>query len=326
LRGAAIERDRPSNGVSVAARIPEISIGLPVRNGERYLRAAIEDFIGQSHADWELIVSDNASTDATEEIARDFAARDGRIRYHRNEFDTGGLANANWTVELASGRYFCLAAYDDRHASDFLGRLVDPLRADPGAVLAYGGCERIGARDERLRYDSSRRAFVAPDGEAYPGDPDLERPMPDDPAARYAAVLASGSVDAPMHGLFRMRTLRAMGGQKVYGSDRLIVARAALAGRFAFVDAPLFRFRIHEGSTLHLSEEERLQREAPGVDPRGRRARTLAAYLAAVTEARLTPAQRMRALAATAAYAARRAAHPPLESPPAAREPLHVYA
>ena len=182
----------------MAPPLPTVSIGLPVRNGERYLESAILDFLAQSYEDWELIISDNDSTDATAEIARRFAARDPRVRYHRNEYDVGALANANWTVALASGRYFALASHDDRHSPDFLRTLVAALEEDPSAIVAYGSCVRIGADDEPFRYDASLRAFVSPDGIAYRGDPHLERALPNDPASRYAAVLASCSVDAPM--------------------------------------------------------------------------------------------------------------------------------
>jgi glycosyltransferase involved in cell wall biosynthesis len=295
----------------VSRRLPTVSIGLPVRNGERYLRAAIDDFLAQTFGDWELIVSDNASTDSTEEIARDFAARDDRIRYQRNEIDIGALPNANWTIALASGQYFALAAYDDRHAPDFLERLVAALDGDAGAILAYGRCQRIDEHDRPLAYDDLRRSWVDASGRAYPGDVGLERPLADESVARYRAVLASGSVDAPVHGLFRLGELRRAGGHVVYGSDRLLVARAALAGRFVFVDAPLFRFRIHPGSTLHLDEAARLAREAPGANVSQRSARTLRNYLAAVADADLRPSARARAVVATAGYAVRRALYPP---------------
>lgn len=291
--------------------IPVVSVGLPVRNGARYLREALDDLLAQSFEDWELIISDNASTDETPAIAHEYAGRDRRIRYHRNERDLGALANANWTLELAAGRYFALAAYDDRRSRDFLQRCVAALEADADAVVAYGRCERIGSEGEVLPYDDGRCAWVGPSGEVYPGDYDLERPLPDDPAGRFRAVLDSGSVDAPMHGLFRVEALRRMGGHNVYGSDRLLVARAALEGRFAFLDETLFSYRIHEGSTLHLDEPSRLEREAPGTHPRGRQARTLANYAGAVMHAPIGPVDRARALATTARYAIGRAIHPP---------------
>jgi glycosyltransferase involved in cell wall biosynthesis len=304
---------------TVAFRPPTVSIGLPVFDGAQYLRSAVDDFIGQTFSDWELIISDNASTDETGEIGREYADRDRRVRYHRNEFNIGALANANWTIALASGRYFALAAYDDRHSTDFLERLVAALDADPDAVLAYGRCTRIGPADDPLRYDSSRLGWLGAADQFYRGDTDLERPLPPARAARYHAVLASASVDAPMHGLFRLDALRRTGGHEIYGSDRLLVARAALQGRFAFVDAPLFRFRIHEGSTANLDEATRLAREAPAASVHRRRARTLLNYVRVVMQADLAPVARAHALASTVGYAIRSPRRAPARRDPAIR-------
>ncbi|HLA63283.1 MAG TPA: glycosyltransferase [Rhodothermales bacterium] len=288
--------------------VPLVTIGLPVYNGARYLRAALDEVLAQTFGDWELILSDNASTDDTEAIARDYAARDARIRYVRNATNVGALANANQTIRLARGRYFALAAYDDRHAPDFLARLVPLLEADPGVVLAYSRCERIDEEGNRFAYDEARGGWVAPGGGIYDGDRDLERPLPADAVARYRAVLGSMSVDAAVHGLMRTDVLRdRIGGHGIYGSDRLVVAHAALLGRFVYVDEPLFEFRIHAASTLHLDHDARVAREAPGVWARGVGFLTLAHYARAVAQTDLGLGGRLRAWAATAGYALGRA-------------------
>src|SRR5262245_52473779 len=92
---------------------PTVSIGLAVYNGGQYLAQAIESILGQSYADFELIISDNASTDETETICRSYVARDERIRYSRNATNIGGARNENLTTTLARGRYFRWAAHDD---------------------------------------------------------------------------------------------------------------------------------------------------------------------------------------------------------------------
>src|SRR5438128_542667 len=74
---------------------PRVSIGLPVYNGERYLRLALDSLLSQTFTDFELIISDNASTDGTTEICRAYAARDARIRYSRLEHNIGGSPNFN---------------------------------------------------------------------------------------------------------------------------------------------------------------------------------------------------------------------------------------
>ena len=66
-----------------------VSIGLPVYNGEAFLTESIESLLAQTFDDFELIISDNASTDGTEEICRSFAAADARIQYHREPTNQG---------------------------------------------------------------------------------------------------------------------------------------------------------------------------------------------------------------------------------------------
>ena len=116
---------------------PRVSIGLPVYNGERFLARAIDSLLAQDFVDFELVISDNASTDGTGEISRDYAARDPRIRYHRNERNIGAVGNFNRTLDLASGEYFKWAAHDDWCAPQFLGRCVEVLDDDPSTVLCF---------------------------------------------------------------------------------------------------------------------------------------------------------------------------------------------
>ncbi len=75
--------------------MPAVSIGLPVYNGDNFLAEAIDSILRQTMEDFELIISDNASTDRTEEICREYAAGDSRIRYYRNESNLGAMANYN---------------------------------------------------------------------------------------------------------------------------------------------------------------------------------------------------------------------------------------
>src|ERR1035438_9843576 len=101
--------------------VPRVSIGLPVYNGENYLDPALNSILRQDYSDLELIISDNASTDATGNICREYAAKDPRIRYYRNETNIGASANFNCLVKLARGEYFKWAAHDDVHLQGFLG-------------------------------------------------------------------------------------------------------------------------------------------------------------------------------------------------------------
>src|SRR5437870_2543767 len=125
--------------------LPLVSIGLPVYNAERYLRQALDSLLGQDYANLELIVSDNASADATESICRSYAERDGRLHYHRAEQNMGAIWNYNRVFELASGEYFMWAAHDDLRDSRYVSACVDALQSRPDAVLC---CSDIRFIDE----------------------------------------------------------------------------------------------------------------------------------------------------------------------------------
>lgn len=286
---------------------PTVSIGLPVFNGAHYLREAIEDFLLQTYTDFELVVSDNASTDETEAIVREASERDERIRYVRNGTNIGALPNSNQTFEMARGRYYILAAHDDRHAPDFLGSLVAALDSDPDAVLAYGRTTLIGEEGEALRKDPTTGKYVSSDGQMVRCGQDLERLMPVETVSRYRAVLRSSDVNAPIHGLFRREMLAEIGEHQIHGSDRLIVSHAALLGRFVFVDAPLFAFRIHADSTVFLDREAWVERETGQADLDSPFAtlHTFGNYLRAVSQSPLTGIECAHAYAATFGYALR---------------------
>lgn len=115
---------------------PQLTIGLPVYNGQKYVRQAIESILAQTYRDFELIISDNASTDRTEEICREFL-KDPRVRYYRSKKNNGGAWNWNRVFELSSGLYFKWAAHDDTHAPEFVERCIHELEKDPAIVLCH---------------------------------------------------------------------------------------------------------------------------------------------------------------------------------------------
>jgi glycosyltransferase involved in cell wall biosynthesis len=120
-----------------------VSIGMPVFNGEKYVAEALESILAQTYSDFELIISDNASTDGTEEICRGYAARDRRIRYSRNERNLGAARNYNRVFELSSGEYFKWASYDDVLGPEFLARCAKVLDRDPSIVVCHAKTGRI---------------------------------------------------------------------------------------------------------------------------------------------------------------------------------------
>jgi glycosyltransferase involved in cell wall biosynthesis len=121
----------------MGGQFPRVSIGMPVYNGERYIEQAIESILAQTFSDFELIISDNASTDRTADICRSYAVRDRRIRYCRNETNIGYGRNQNLVIELSSGEYFLCAHHDDVRAPQCLERFLEIHEKNPTVVLSY---------------------------------------------------------------------------------------------------------------------------------------------------------------------------------------------
>lgn len=207
---------------------PRVGIGLPVYNGEEYLAQAIESIIDQSFQDWECVISDNASTDKTAEIALSYAKQDTRIHYSRNATNIGGARNENLTVSLTAGEYFRWAAHDDYLEPELLERCVAALDNDAGAVLCYTqvrqldlvkGCEEILSRNNA----SSPR-----------------------PATRFRTIILSREFLEETYGVIRRDVLARTPLQADYiASDRTLIAEISLYGRFLEIPEPLFVKRLH---------------------------------------------------------------------------------
>ncbi len=130
--------------------LPKVSIGLPVYNGERHIGELITSVASQSFADFELIVSDNASTDSTGEICRDWASRDGRIRYFRNALNIGAAPNYHQVFRMARADLFKWSAHDDMLGPGFLDSCVAALGGDDRAVLAYTAARQVDGDGNRI--------------------------------------------------------------------------------------------------------------------------------------------------------------------------------
>lgn len=211
---------------------PRLSIGLPVYNGEQYLPAAIDALLGQTYRDLELIISDNASTDSTEEICRRYAAEDARVRYIRQPRNLGVAANHNVVFEYATGELFKWVSDDDLYARDHLQRCIDLLDENPDVVLVHSWTAVLDGDDVEiarpLTYQLDTSSRHAPD--------------------RFRAMLMGGANDDD-YGVIRADVLRKV---KPYDSffraDRTIPAEIALHGRFLHVPDWLYFRREHGGS------------------------------------------------------------------------------
>jgi glycosyltransferase involved in cell wall biosynthesis len=208
---------------------PRISVTLPVFNGERYLAQAIRSILDQTYRDFELIISDNASTDRTEDICRSFVAQDRRIRYVRQPRNIGASPNFNVCYALASGEYFKWAAHDDYLEPEYLAACVAALDADPDAVL----CQSL----VRLIDDGDRLIEVF-----RPIGAEAASPRPSE---RFAARIRNSRC-LEVWGVIRTKVLRdsVLIGSYI-GMDRALLLELALRGRFVLIDKPLFTNRDH---------------------------------------------------------------------------------
>ncbi len=213
--------------------VPKVSIGLPVWNGEKYIRLALDSVLRQDYTDFELIISDNASTDGTEAICREYAAKDRRIRYYRNEKNIGAKGNFNRVCELACGEFFKWITYDDEIAPSFLRRCVETFHDVPGDTVLVCCCSE--AINETGHVLWRRR---------------LGMKSSPKPSCRLASLLST--IDRanphPIWGLIRTRTLRQTRLMGVVHADEILLCELALLGNFVEIPEGLQMWRMHPGN------------------------------------------------------------------------------
>jgi glycosyltransferase involved in cell wall biosynthesis len=115
---------------------PLVSIGFPVYNGAEYLVKSIESILKQTYKNFELIISNNNSTDNTETIIQKYRKKDCRIKYFRQKTNIGGLRNYNFVLNSAKGQYFLWAAADDLWDKNFVKSLIQPMLVNKNIVMS----------------------------------------------------------------------------------------------------------------------------------------------------------------------------------------------
>ncbi len=286
-----------SDPAETAGRLPRLSIGLPVYNGEPFLAQAVDALLAQTFTDFELIISDNASTDDTERIARSYLS-DPRVRYIRQERNIGSAHNHNAVIEAARGEFFKWASDDDLYGPELLRRCIEALDARPEVVLAHCATAFIDEAGEITNVES------------YPLRTDVG-----DVVVRFRSLLYTQGGD-DIYGVIRTSAMRAVGRHGSYHlADRVIVAELALHGRFHQVDEPLYFRRDHQGRAERASSG--MRRRCANLDPvRADRLRHpgvrllgeyLAGYVQAIARAPLSPAEKARCLGAFTVWVVRHA-------------------
>jgi glycosyltransferase involved in cell wall biosynthesis len=209
---------------------PKVSIGIPVYNGEKYLPQAIESVLAQTFHNFELIITDNCSTDRTQEICEAYAAQDERVRYIRNEENLGAGPNFNRVFELAKGEYFQWLAADDVLMPTVLEKCVPVLDGDKSAVLCFFWVKYINEEGEsfnscelELRVDSEKAG------------------------TRFHEIILGWHNSFYVFGLIRASALRRtkLILAQTHG-DTILIARLSLLGRFLQIPEYLFLSRYHD--------------------------------------------------------------------------------
>jgi glycosyltransferase involved in cell wall biosynthesis len=277
---------------------PRLTVGLPVYNGANYLSESIEALLGQSYGDFELIISDNASTDGTAGICLRYARADPRVRYFRHSRNVGLSPNHNFVVEHARGELFKWASNDDLYARDLLQSCVDALDSHPEVVQAHSWTAMIdnsGAVTNAIRYPLATASPHAPE--------------------RFRSMLFDSGGDDD-YGVMRLEVLRRTPlMNSFHHADRTVITEVGLHGPFHQVPDWLYFRRDHPERAERASPTMRAR--CSNMDPRrADRLRHPAArlygeyvwaYVAMIRRAPLTPADRRACYRHLAEWVASRA-------------------
>jgi len=211
---------------------PLVSIGFPVYNGGKYMKVAIDSLLCQSYKNFELIISDNASNDNTEEICREYEKKDNRVVYVRNEKNLGATNNFNNLVFLSKGKYFKWAQHDDKHDLSYIEKCVKVLESDETIILCHVLDKKIDSEGKITgEYVYDKIDFFSP-------------------VKRFKSIIGMKQETwLYIHGLLRTKDLKKT---RLYGdfisADRVLLSELALQGRFYKIPEYLFYRRFHDES------------------------------------------------------------------------------
>jgi glycosyltransferase involved in cell wall biosynthesis len=280
---------------------PKLSIGLPVYNGENYLAITLDGILSQTFGDFEVVVSDNASNDRTREICEEYARKDSRIKYFRNETNIGASPNFNRTVELSRGRYFAWVAHDDMYDERFLQKCVDVLDENPDVVLSHCLVDFIDSAGRPLLVTDHERV-IGPDGRPVMRADRLHIAESPEVSERFHGVLHKVNWCLQVFGIIRADVLPYTGLQRsYYGGDKVFLAEVALRGRFQQIEETLFHKRVHAEMTFYLDTNTKKK----WIDAKGSRRmpqlQMLKDYTIAMFKAPMSFSQRLRCVGSIAA-------------------------
>jgi glycosyltransferase involved in cell wall biosynthesis len=260
---------------------PRLTIGLPVYNGENFVSESIDTLLAQTFTDFELIISDNASTDGTEEICRGYAAEDSRIRYLRQSHNIGAAPNHNFLIQQARAKLFKWAAHDDLFAPELVARCVSMMDDRPELALCHSYMAIVDERGKVIEEYDYRLATDSPHA----------------PERFRSLLLTEGGDD--FYGVIRTDVMRRIAPHDSYhNAGRKLVAEIALYGPFHQVPEVMFFRREHPGRGDLLGS---VRAVCANLDPRRRSHSTarlvgeyVLSYATAIRRAPLSASDRRR--------------------------------
>lgn len=205
------------------------------------MQSALDSLRAQQYENFRILISDNASTDRSREIAEQAASEDGRIRYERMDSNIGASANFRRVQELADGDYFMWAAGHDIWSPDLIAESVAILEANKSASIAFATSYWINDRDERDERDTDY--------------PDTRRKSV---FSRFFTVFWGNM--HPVLGLIRNRCLKQTRGlQGFAGGDLVLLSELVLMGDFVHANNAWWNRRDVRKKEAHA---ERMKRYA----------------------------------------------------------------
>ena len=232
---------------------PLVTIGVPLYNEEHFIAKTLDSLLAQDYTHWEMIISDDASTDRSGKICERYVRKDPRIRYLRNRNNLGCVRNCNRLVELASGQYFLWAFQHDLYEPTYLSRCVEFMNSYPDLALCY-----------------SRTSLIDTEGKPVGLAPDVLETRGLNPVNAFRKLVREMVSGNMMFGLFRTDLLTLTSRlRSCFGHDLVLAAELCLKGGIAQIQEPLFHRRQNRSEESAQAAHQRwvrmLQSEGPAV-------------------------------------------------------------
>lgn len=229
--------------------IPAVSVGMPVYNGAKYIREALDSLLAQTFTDFELIISDNASTDESHEICGEYVGKDPRIKYVRQSENLGGVANFNYVLANSKGDYFTWLACDDSFDPSFLEKTVQYLDQFEDVVACACDFRVIDENGDLSRIERLERIYPLEDWRH---------------SQEHFFMFPLTNVYFAFYGMFRRRALENAGIKNkptwcglASGNETPFLCRVVALGKIVALPEILRAYRNHSRSMYNTEQKKK---------------------------------------------------------------------